>query len=313
MANLPLPKGFKGIVPPLCTPFTEDHEVDTASLERLVNFQIEGGVHGLFALGSTSETALLTDKQRATVLEVVVKTTAGRVPVLAGAIDTNTSRAIDQAQTAKQAGVSALVVTPPFYARFSQAEVIEHYRQVRAELDLPVMAYDIPVAVHLKLERATVIQMAQEGIIAGLKDSSGDEANFRGVVMERNRLGLNDFSIFTGSELIVDGAFLWGADGCVPGLGNVDPAGYARLYKLARSEDWAATRLEQERLYRLFSIINAATVGRTGPTASALGGFKTALMLRGIIATNVMGRPMTRYNQAEVERVRAILVEAGLL
>lgn len=313
MANLPLPKGFKGIVPPVSTPFTEDHEIDTASLERLVNFQIKGGVHGLFVLGSTSETPFLTDKQRATVLEVTVKTAAGRVPVLAGAIETTTSRVIEQARLAEKAGASALVVTPPFYARFNQAEAIEHYRQVRATVDLPIMAYDIPVAVHIKLERETVIQMAQAGIIAGLKDSSGDEANFRGVILERNRLNLTDFSIFTGSELIIDGALLMGADGAVPGLGNVDPDGYTRLYKLARSGDWVAAKQEQDRLYRLFSIIYAGTAGRTGPTATALGGFKTALMLRGVIATNVMGRPMTRYNQAEVERVRAILVEAGLL
>lgn len=313
MANLPLPEGFNGIVPPVSTPFTEEHEIDTASLERLINFQIEAGVHGLFMLGSTSETVFLTDKQRATVLEVAVKTAAGRVPVLAGAIDTTTARVIEQAQMAARAGVSALVVTPPFYARFNQAEVIEHFRQVKAAVGLPIMAYDIPVAVQIKLERATLIQMAQEGIIAGLKDSSGDEANFRGVLLERNRLGLSKFSIFTGSELIIDAALLMGADGAVPGLGNVDPAGYVRVYQAGRAGDWGAARREQERLYRLFSIIYAGTPNRMGFVASALGGFKTALMLRGIIATNVMGRPLTRYNREEVERVRGYLVEAGLL
>ncbi len=88
MANLPLPKSFKGIVPPVSTLFTEEQEVDTSSLKRLIEFLIQAGVHGLFVLGSTSETAFLTDKQRATVLGVAVKAAAGRVPVLAGAIDT---------------------------------------------------------------------------------------------------------------------------------------------------------------------------------------------------------------------------------
>src|SRR6185437_2657747 len=78
-----LPSGFGGIVPPVCTPMTEDFEVDTASLERLIGFLLDAGVHGLFMLGSTSEMALLTDRQRATVLDVAVRTTGGKVPVLA--------------------------------------------------------------------------------------------------------------------------------------------------------------------------------------------------------------------------------------
>jgi 4-hydroxy-tetrahydrodipicolinate synthase len=155
--------------------------------------------------------------------------------------------------------------------------------------------------------------LAQEGIIVGLKDSSGDEGNFRGVIMDRQQAGLTNFSVFTGSELLIDSLMLIGADGLVPGLGNVDPVGYVTLFKACCAKDWESARREQERLYRLFSIIRAATPGRMGFTASALGGFKSALMLRGIINTNVMGRPMTRYNAQEVERVRKILVEAGLI
>ncbi len=75
-----LPNGFGGIVPPVCTPMTEDFEVDTASLERLISFLLDAGVHGLFMLGSTSETVFLTDRQRATVLDVAVRTTAARCP-----------------------------------------------------------------------------------------------------------------------------------------------------------------------------------------------------------------------------------------
>jgi 4-hydroxy-tetrahydrodipicolinate synthase len=304
---------FKGVIPPVCTPFTEDFEVDTASLEKLIEFLLNAGVDGLFMLGSTSETALLTDKQRATVLEVAVKTVANRVPVLSGVIDTTTARSIEQARMGERMGVNGLVLTAPFYIKVNQAEIIEHFRYVRAAVNLPIIAYDIPSAVQVKIERETLLQMAQEGIIVGLKDSSGDESNFRGVVMDRQQASLANFSIFTGSELLIDSLMLLGADGIVPGLGNVDPVGYVRLFKACSEKDWASALQEQERLYRLFTIIKAGTPGRMGFTASALGGFKTALMLRGVIATNIMGRPMTRYNSQEVERVRKILVEAGLL
>ncbi|HEX2910535.1 MAG TPA: dihydrodipicolinate synthase family protein [Chloroflexia bacterium] len=300
-----------GIIPPVSTPFNEEHEVDIPSLERLLEFLLSAGVDGLFMLGSTSETAFLTDRQRSTILDVAVRVAGQRVPVLAGVIDSQTDRVLDHARAARRAGVDGLVVTPPYYARVSQAEVVEHFRYLHQAVDLPLLAYDIPVAVQLKMEAETILQMAREKLIVGLKDSSGDEGNFRGIVLSsRNYPG---FSVFTGSELLVDALLFTGADGCVPGLGNVDPHGYVRLYRAARAGNWEAARQEQERLYRLFSIIRAGTPGRMGFTASALGGFKTALMLRGVISTNVMGRPMTRYNPAEVARVRALLAEAGLL
>jgi 4-hydroxy-tetrahydrodipicolinate synthase len=308
---MPLPTNFGGIVPPVCTPLTEEYAVDEASLRRLIDFLIEAGVHGLFMLGSTSEMALLTDGQRARVLEVAVEAARGRVPVLAGVIDTSTARSLEQAQTARRIGVDALVVTAPFYVRAGSGEIVEHFRIIHQDVGLPIVAYDIPSAVHVKLDRATVGSLAREGVIAGIKDSSGDDGNFRGLVLETR--DLPDFRIFTGSELIVDLALQMGAHGSVPGLGNVDPAGYVKIYDAVRSGDLATARAEQERLYRLFSIVYAGTAGRMGFTASALGAFKSALMLRGVIATNVPGRPLTALNDEEVARVREGLVEAGLL
>lgn len=306
-----LPEGFGGIVPPVCTPLTEDYEIDTASLERLIRFQLDAGVHGLFMLGSTSEQALLTDAQRATVLDVAVRTAGGQVPVIAGVIDTTTAPSLEHARVARKLGVDALVLTAPFYIKPNPDEVVAHFRAVHEAIGLPILAYDIPSAGPPKLDRATVLRLAREGLIAGIKDSSGDDANFRGLLLEAQ--ALPNFTAFTGSELLVDAALLVGASGSVPGLGNVDPAGYVRIYDAARAGDWAAARREQERLYRLFSIIYCATPGRMGFTAAALGGFKTALVLRGVIATNVTGRPMTRLNDEETARVRAVLAEAGLL
>lgn len=306
-----LPADFGGVIPPLCTPFTEDHAVDLDSLRRLIEFQIAGGVHGLFVLGSTSETVFLTSEERTTVIEVTVRATAGRVPIVAGVLGTTTVPCIEYARAAQRAGAAGIVLTAPFYARTSQPEILEHFRQVRAAVDLPILAYDIPSAVHAKIERPTLLTLAREGTIAGVKDSSGDDANFRGVVMESR--DIPGFATFTGSELVVDAALLFGASGVVPGLGNVDPAGYRRLYDAARAGDWAAARREQERLYRLFRIVFAGDSGRMGGGASAYGGFKTALVLQGVIATNVVGRPQPRFNDDEVARVREIMAEAGLL
>lgn len=302
---------FRGIVPPLCTPLTEAFEIDTRSLQRLIEFQLAAGVHGLFVLGSTGETAFLTDAQRATVLDVAVHTVAGQVPVLAGVIDMTTARTLEHARSAQKAGVDGIVMTAPFYTRISQVELVEHFRLVHAVLDLPLFAYDIPVGVQTKITRETMLQMVSDGLIVGVKDSSGDEANFRALVMERENF--KTFLTFTGSELLVDTALQMGASGAVPGLANVDPAGYMRLYQAAQARDWQAARGEQERLFRLFSIVASGTPGRMGPGSSAMGGFKTALLLRGVIATNVVGRPQIRLNAEEVSRVQQALSEAQLI
>src|SRR3954468_15162008 len=107
---MPLPMNFGGIVPPVCT-LTTSYDVDVPSLKRLINFLLESGVHGLFMLGSTSESALLTNSQRKQVIEVAVEVASGKVPVLAGVIDMSTARSLTLARTAKEVGVDAIVLT----------------------------------------------------------------------------------------------------------------------------------------------------------------------------------------------------------
>src|SRR3546814_5883339 len=169
------PSTFHGIVPPVVTPLTGRFEVDYGSFTRVIEHLIAGGVHGLFVLGSTSEVVFHDEATRRKILDHTVKVVGGRVPILAGVIDPTTDRMIGHARAAAAAGADAVVVTAPFYARTSQPEIVDHFRYVRDGVDLPVCAYDIPVCVHVKLERSTVVTLAREGTIVGLKDSSGDD------------------------------------------------------------------------------------------------------------------------------------------
>ncbi|TXS07285.1 dihydrodipicolinate synthase family protein [Streptomyces sp. col6] len=309
---------LRGVVPPVCTPLDSRGEIDTASLARLVEHLIGGGVHGLFALGSTSEVAYLTDEQRGTVLETVVNATDGRVPVLAGVIDTTTARVTEHARTAAALGADALVATAPFYTRTHPREIAAHFRRLRAEVDLPLFAYDIPVAVHSKLSAALVRELAEDGTLAGLKDSSGDEGGLRRLVVElggregRTHGPVPDFSILTGSELTVDAALLAGADGVVPGIGNVDPAGYVRLHEAARAGDWTLAAKEQERLVELFAMVDAGPEGDMGRSSSALGSFKAALRLLGIIECGDTVFPQIQLSAESVAFVSGRLRGAGL-
>ncbi len=320
MTNVPAASGgpgteghaawLSGIIPPVCTPLTAEFEVDVESLERHVGFLIEGGVTGLFVLGSSGEVMNLRDEQRDTVVEVAVKTAAGQVPVLAGAIDTTTIRTIEHAQRATSRGADAIVATSPFYFRFSRPEVDLHFRMIKSACEVPLLAYDIPVAVASKLDPSLVVELATDGVIQGLKDSSGDLVGMRQVIVGTR--GVAGFSALTGSELVVDCVMLMGADGAVPGLANVDPHGFAELYWTCRAGDWALARAQQERLLQLFALVRADPA-RFGPTSAALGGFKSALMLRGIFSSNTMTRPLLSPGDDEVAAVREILVANGLL
>lgn len=301
---------FAGVIPPVVTPLTADGGVDTASLERLVAFLLEGGVDGLFALGSSGEVAYLTDEQQATVLDTVIGAAAGQVPVLAGAIQPSTNRVVERAGTAAKLGADAVVATAPFYTRTHESEIDVHFRRISEAIDLPLLAYDVPVSVHSKLAVDLVLSLAADGVIAGVKDSSGDDVGLRRLCLGAR--SLPEFSVLTGHEVVVDAMLLGGADGTVPGLGNVDPHGYARLFAACRRGDWAAARAEQDRLAELFEIVFAVDTRTASGSTAGIGAFKTALVLRGIIAGNTVSPPMRPLDDAETAKVGAVLERAGI-
>lgn len=295
---------FYGVIPPVVVPLTQDFAVDWPSYTRVLEHLIAGGVHGLFVLGSTSEVVFHDEATRRQIIAHSVNIAAGRLPVLAGVIDPATDRMIGHARAARQAGADAVVVTAPFYTRTSMPEIADHFRYVKDAAQMPVIAYDIPVCVHTKLDRATVVSLARDGIIDGLKDSSGDDGGFRFVL--NDLADRPDIPLMTGSEIVVDSMLAMGAHGVVPGLGNVDPAGYVRLWDAAQRGDWAAAKAEQARLCRLFEIVWQGTP-RTSAGASGVGGFKTAMRHLGIIGTNIMARPQRSLNDDEALRVEAIV------
>ncbi|MBH5337793.1 dihydrodipicolinate synthase family protein [Streptomyces pactum] len=314
MSPTRLPVPLLGVVPPLCTPLTPAGEIDTRSLTALVERVVVAGAGGVFALGSSGEAAYLDDARRRTVLETVCQAAAGRVPVLAGVIDMTTARVVEHARTAAGCGADALVATAPFYTRTHPAEVADHFRRIRDAVDLPLFAYDMPASVHTKLTAGILVPAVQDGTLAGLKDSSGDEGALRRLLVTLRGLGLDrTFTVLTGSELAVDGALLAGAHGVVPGLGNVDPHGYVRLYEHARAGRWREAAAEQDRLARLFGITATGDPAVMGGSSSALGGFKAALHLLGVIDCPATAAPQVPLGDTERAAVRRLLKDAGLL
>ncbi|GAA1585813.1 dihydrodipicolinate synthase family protein [Leucobacter aridicollis] len=300
---------FTGVVPPVVTPFTPEGEVDHESLAGVVEMLITGGVAGLFALGSTGETAYLTEAQRVAVLETIVRANAGRVPVIAGAIELTAPRIIETAQKLVAAGADAIVTTAPLYTLNSQAEIGRHFRLIAAAIDAPLWAYDVPVRVHTKLSIELLLDLAADGVIHGLKDSSGDDVAFRRLVAA-NRAAGSPLQLLTGHELVVDAMLLAGADGVVPGFANVDVEGYVRLFEAAARGDFDAARDAQERLNERFELVFAPR-GYSGD-AMGVGAFKVAMQARGFIAHAGMAVTVEPLAADAIAEVRAIAERTGL-
>lgn len=304
------PATLHGIISPMCTPLDDDGEIDLEAVQTLAEHLIAGGVHGIFALGSSGECASMTIRQRQALLSALIPAVRGRVPVLVGILDTSTARCIEHGLAAKAAGADAVVLAPNHYYRASQPEIVELFRDVRAAVGLPLIAYDVPSAVNVKLEAATIRQLAEERVIAGLKDSSGATEGFRRVLMATRDL---DFRVFTGSELIVDACLRMGAHGSVPGLGNIFPAEYVRVYDLAQANDWDAAAALQERLLACFYELIAQGDPGYSASSSALGGFKTGLKLKGAIRSTRVAAPLHSFGPAEEGRVADVMRRHGFL
>jgi 4-hydroxy-tetrahydrodipicolinate synthase len=188
-------------------------------------------------------------------------------------------------------------------------EVTEHFRRIRERVDLPLIAYNAFYATQTPFEVDTIGRLAAEGTLAGIKDSA-DVPEFRRLLVELRHLP--EFRIVTGHAYLADAAFLMGAVGCVPTLGNLIPATYAAIRSAATRGDWDVARQCQDQAVILDRIVRSWQ-----PRASVFGNFfgaaKTVLHLLGIIESPNPGRPYLRPTAAQTSRVHQALVDLGIL
>jgi len=226
-----------------------DGRVDEASVPRLVEHVIRGGVHGLLALGSTGETASLDETARRTILSSVVAAAAGRVPVICGVAQSHLSAARVEVEAAARMGAQAVLVAPPFYYLIDQATLLAFYRLLANDSPVPVLLYNIPQYTKVVAEPATVATLAREGTIAGMKDSSRDFEYFEAVCIATRELPR--FRLFTGSDTMLLPSLAMGGAGTICGAANVAPGWVVRIFEEFKRADLAAARADQDALYQL--------------------------------------------------------------
>lgn len=297
-----------GIIPPVITPLDDSGKFDVESAKRLYQFHIDAGVHGLFLFGSSGEGPHLSNLDRTTAVSTAVEVAAGRVPVLVGLMDAGTDRCIHSGKLAKDLGADIAVVAPPFYFTVAQPELETHFRMIREAVDLPIMAYDIPQTTKIKIELETMLSLAADKTIIGVKDSSPFMVSFRRLLLKRPA----GFSVLTGAELLVDMVLHAGADGSVPGLSNVAPELFVQLYNQFQAGDFAAVRETQEKVVRLFDVFADPATGQIGPSY-AIRSMKAAMKLRGVIDSHNTLGPFPATDADHVRHVEAIMREVGVL
>jgi 4-hydroxy-tetrahydrodipicolinate synthase len=209
---------FNGSIPALVTPF-RDGSIDEKALIDLVNWHVEEGSHGLVAVGTTGETPTLSHEEHEHCVEVVVRTAAGRIPVIAGAGSNNTAESVRLMAFAKKVGAMAALVVTPYYNKPGQRGLYHHYRTLHDAVDLPIIIYNIPGRSVIDMSPATMGELARLPRIIGVKDATGDV----GRVSDTRITCGHDFLQFTGNDEVALGFNAQGGCGCISVVANIAP------------------------------------------------------------------------------------------
>lgn len=295
--NLPL----RGLITPLATPLEVSDSaapsLDVFALEKLIDHVIDGGVHGIFLLGSTGEFSSLGREMRQEIIRRCCAHVNGRVPVLASITDTAMAETLRLADTAVEAGADAVVLAAPYYFQHSQDDLLWYLERITPALALPLFLYNIPHLTKTSYSPETVRKAADLPGVIGLKDSTGDIKYLEQVLgLMCDRPG---FTVLIGPEEMLADAMKRGAHGGVCGGSNLDPRLLVELYESLANGDARAEEL-QERVRQMGEALYH--VGFHG--SSYLRGLKASLALAGLCRPEPAPPhvPFSRDEYAELER-----------
>ncbi|PTW48417.1 4-hydroxy-tetrahydrodipicolinate synthase [Rhodovulum kholense] len=289
---------IKGSLPALVTPF-KDGAVDFDTLKRLVDWQLAEGSHGFVPVGTTGESPTLSHAEHEAVIEAVVKTVDGRVPVVAGAGSNNTSEAVRFMQYAEKVGADAALVVTPYYNKPTQAGMIRHFTELHDCCELPIIIYNIPGRSVVDMTPETMGELAKLPRIIGVKDATGDLSR---VPKQRITCG-PDFLQLSGEDGTALGFNAHGGRGCISVTANVAPRLCAEFQEATLVGDYVKALELQDRLMPLHIAIFLEP---------GVAGAKYALSRLGKCSEEVRS-PLVGLTEGTKDRIDAAMRHAGLL
>ena len=288
---------LSGCITALATPFTASGDIDLPAWQRLLQEQLDAGIHGVVVAGSTGEAAALFDAEFDTLLRSAVEQVGGRIPVLAGTGQSNTAKTIEANRRAATLGAdAALVVTPP-YVRPTQSGLLAHFRAVAAEGRLPVVLYNVPGRTGCDLAAETCGELSLHPNIVGIKEARADAERMNALLPLRRK----EFAVLSGDDPTAARAMLAGADGIVSVASNVVPNAFRRLCLLALGGDADAAEEFDARLHALYHF---------------LGIESNPIPVKALLALNGIGhglrlplQPLSSAHAAEAQRLHADIIQ----
>lgn len=289
---------IKGSLPALVTPF-KNGQLDLDALKHLIEWHLDSGSDGFVPVGTTGESPTLSHDEHDLVVETVVKTVAGRAPVVAGAGSNSTAESIRLAQHAEAVGADAALVVTPYYNKPTQRGLIAHFTAVHDAINIPIIIYNIPPRSVIDMTPETMGELAKLPGIIGVKDATADLAR---VSMQRMTCGA-DFIQMSGEDPTAHGFNAQGGVGCISVTANVAPALCAQLQDACTAGDYAKALDIQDRLMPLHKAIF---------TEPGLIGAKYGLSLLGKIDPEVRA-PHVELTDATKTLIKDGMIHAGLL
>lgn len=266
---------FKGTGVALVTPFHSNGSIDFDGLEKLINYNIEGGLEYLVSLGTTGESATLSTEEKHQVLDFTAKVVNGRVPLVAGFGGNDTAALIESIKGYHFEGYSAILSASPYYNKPTQEGIYQHYKALAEIAPLPIILYNVPGRTSSNISASTTLRLARDfdNIIA-IKEASGDFAQVSTILKKRP----SDFLVISGDDAITLPLIALGCDGVISVIANAYPKIFSDLVRFSLASDFVSARREQNKLLELMSLIFV----EGNP-----GGVKGVLHLMGICGDHV--------------------------
>jgi 4-hydroxy-tetrahydrodipicolinate synthase len=296
MSNL---GALQGCGTALITPFQVNGKVDEKALAALVNWQIQEGIHFLVPCGTTGESPTLNHAEHLSVVDITMRTAAGRVPILAGAGGNNTAKVIDMIAELKKLKVDGILSASPYYNKPTQEGIYQHYRALAESTDLPIIVYNVPGRTGSNILPETLLRLAEIPNIAGIKEASGDISQI-GEICTRAPKG---FRILSGDDSLTLPVIALGGHGIISVASNEAPGMMSKFADACLKGRWEEARTWNRKLYPLMKI----NFVESSPIP-----VKAALAMMGKIE-EVYRLPLTRISEGARTKVAAILSTLGLI
>ena len=289
---------LRGSLVAIVTPMCDDGAVDFAALDRLLDFHLEAGTHGIVAVGTTGEASTLDVDEHVAVIAHVVRRVSGRIPVIAGTGANATSEAITLSRAAGKAGATACLVVTPYYNKPTQEGLFQHFDAIARAIDLPVILYNVPSRTACDLLPETVMRLAAVPGIVGIKEATGNLDRARAV-----RAGCPpDFALYGGDDATCVALGCLGAQGVISVTANVAPRAMREVWDAIFAGDLQGARRQDEALAGL----HQALFVESNPIP-----VKWALHAMGLIGPRLR-LPLTPLSEHRRAAVREALQQAGI-